>query len=426
MTRDGNAKIRFLLKRTIRPFLRFLRPFPGRSLRRLPAITLALALAACERGFETGEEDGSGGEAAPATVADWPLFRGDPEMRGVSPESIAPPLRAAWKYEPPVAEGKRRPPIDATPVVAGGRVFVGSQDGNVHALDLADGSLAWTFQADGPVIAPAAALGDRVFVGDTHGFVYALSAADGEELWRFETGGKIEGGINTLEREGEPTRVFVGSHDYFLYCLDAADGKELWKGETGNYVVATPSLVRSGDGRVDLAFGGCDGLLHILPADGKGGKREIEIGAYVANSSAVRDGICYVAHNGGEVLAIDIASGETAWKTATGNEFTASPAVDETRLYVAGPDKRLVAYDRVTGEEAWAFVAPRALSSSPLVSGGTIWQGGMDGRLYAVNREDGTESWSYDLGTQIKASPAASRGTLVVCGEDGVVYAFRK
>jgi len=387
---------------------------------------VAVVQVGCEKASEERGEDPGAATETPAVERDWPLFRGDAEMRGFTEEILTAPLKVAWNFAPPVEEGKRRPPIDASPVIAGGRVFVGSQDGNFYAIDLKTGASIWTFKAEGPIIAPAAVLGDRVFFGDTYGFVYALGAADGKEAWRFETEGKIEGGINTLTLDGQPDRIFVGSHDFFLYCLNAASGEVLWKHETGNYVVATPSMVRSADGGIDLTFGGCDGLLHVLPAKGEGAKREIEIGAYVANTSAVRDGICYVAHNGGEVVAIEITSGETVWKTKTGIEYTASPAVDEKRLYVAGPDKRLVAYDRVTGEEVWAFVAPRALSSSPLISGDLIWQGGMDGRLYAVKREDGTESWNYDLGTQIKASPAASRGTLVVCGEDGVVYAFAK
>lgn len=423
MSDAGNPKIRLLLERSVHPG-------SERILRAIFAVGLLVGIAslsACGGGKETAEAEDAPAPAEETVVADWPLFRGDPEMQGATPETIVPPLELAWSYEPPVEEGKRRPPIEAGPVVMDGKIFVGSQDGHFYAVDLEAGGPLWSFKADGPIIASAAVLGDRVFFGDTHGIVYALAVGDGAEHWRFETEGKIEGGINTLAGGGEePDRIYVGSHDYFLYCLDGSTGAELWKAETGNYVVATPSLVRSADGSLDLTFGGCDGLLHVLPADGVGDKREIEIGAYVANTSAVRDGICYVAHNGGEVVAIDISSGETVWTTKTGIEYTASPAVDETHLYVAGPDKRLVAYDRVTGEEAWAFLARRSLSSSPLLSAGVVWQGGNDGRLYAVDRKTGEELWSYELGAQIKASPAASRGTLVVCGEDGVVYGFRK
>ena len=229
--------------------------------------------------------------------------------------------------------------------------------------------------------------------------------------------------MNILISE-EASRVFIGSHDYFLYCFDAESGAVLWKEETGNYIVSTPSIVNSG-GTEAVSFGGCDGLLYILPVDGQGAGREVEVGSYIANSAAVRDGIAYLAHNGGEVIAINVATGEEVWKNVTGAEYIASPAVDESHVYVAGPDKRLVAYDRVMGKESWAFRAPRSLDASPVIAGDTIWQGGMDGRLYAVNRQDGKELWNFEIGSQIKASPAVSRGTLVVCGQDGVVYAFR-
>ena len=386
--------------------------------------TFAILLIGCGKDHDDGA-DTSPAEEAQRGESDWPLFRGDAEMKGVSPEAIVPPLNLAWSFEPPVEEGKRRPPIEATPVVSDSRVFVGSQDVKFFALNLSNGELLWTFEAEGPITAPAAVLGSRVFFGDTYGFIYALDVNTGKELWSHETEGKIEGGVNTLELESGDSRVFIGSHDFYLYCFDAESGEVLWKHETGNYVVSTPSMIRSGENTA-IAFGGCDGLLHVIPADGEGEKREIEVGAYIANTSAVSDGICYIAHNGGEVIAIAIDSGETVWKVSTGVEYTASPAVDAENLYVAGPDKRLVAYDRVDGTERWAFLAPRALSSSPVVSGGVVWQGGMDGRLYAVDRASGIETWSFDVGTQIKASPAASRGVLVVCGEDGVVYGFTK
>lgn len=381
--------------------------------------------AGCERG---GGEAGSPEEAADKAaeeVFDWPLFRGDAEMQGVAREVLEAPLELAWSYEPPAEDGRRRPPIEASPVISDGVIFVGSQSGDFLALDLESGELKWRFEAEGPISAPGAAFDGQVFFGDTHGFVYALDAATGEERWRFETEGKIEGGINVLPEIQGKTGVFVGSHDYFLYCLDAATGEVIWKHETGNYVVATPSVIHAG-GERSVSFGGCDGLLYLIAADGTGESREIEIGSYIANTSAVRDGIVYVAHNGGEVIAIDVASGEEVWRLTTGVEYTASPAVDESRLYVSGPDKRLVAIDRVTGEEVWSFLARRGFDSSPVVSGDIVWQGGMDGRLYAVNRNDGTELWQFELGAQIKASPAVSRGMLVLCGADGLVYAFRK
>ena len=74
------------------------------------------------------------------------------------------------------------------PTVAGGRVFVGSQNGTVYALDAKTGCIHWTFSASGGVrtaVAVAPAGGSRlvVYFGDTAANAYALDAATGRTLW---------------------------------------------------------------------------------------------------------------------------------------------------------------------------------------------------------------------------------------------------
>ncbi|MCB1230641.1 MAG: PQQ-like beta-propeller repeat protein [Verrucomicrobiae bacterium] len=365
--------------------------------------------------------------AKESAVHDWPVFRGDPEMQGIAHESLAPPLEIAWTFEPPVEEGRKRPPFKASPVIADGRVFVGGQDLKFYAIDLDTGESVWTFDAEGPVTAPAAVAQGKVFFGDTYGFVYALDIATGQEIWRLEADDKVEGGPNVLEITDPETkqkewRVFFGSHDFNLYSVVAETGEIRWKHETDNYIMSTPSIEAS---LPAITFGGCDGIYHILSAATGEPLHEVELGQYVANSSAIRNGIAYVAHYGGEVVAVQIDSGEIVWKTVTGVEYHGSPAVTETRVIVPGTDKRLAAYDRVTGDEVWSFQGRRDFEASPLVTDGAIWIGGMDARLYAINPEDGAELWNFDLGAQMLASPALSNGTLVICGEDGVVYGFR-
>lgn len=100
---------------------------------------------------------------ASSPVYDWPLFRGDPEMQGVTKEIIAPPLKLAWSHEPEVEEGKRRPPIEASPVISDGVVFVGTMGGDFLAVDLKTGEQKWMFKADGPVMAPAGVSGESLF-----------------------------------------------------------------------------------------------------------------------------------------------------------------------------------------------------------------------------------------------------------------------
>ena len=52
--------------------------------------------------------------------------------------------------------------------------------------------LLWTFKAAGPVKSSPAIVQGRVFIGSDDGNVYALALADGKKVWAFKTGGEIE------------------------------------------------------------------------------------------------------------------------------------------------------------------------------------------------------------------------------------------
>jgi polyvinyl alcohol dehydrogenase (cytochrome) len=72
------------------------------------------------------------------------------------------------------------------PTSFAGKLFVGSEDGTVYALDSATGCLWWRFRASATV-KTAISVGEKgttAFFGDTNGFVYALKVADGSVVWK--------------------------------------------------------------------------------------------------------------------------------------------------------------------------------------------------------------------------------------------------
>src|SRR4051812_32072711 len=79
------------------------------------------------------------------------------------------------------------------PAVAGGRVFVGSDNGFVYALDAVSGCAYWSFEAQAGV-RTAISIGSiggagrparhAVYFGDLRGNVYAVDAESGEQVWR--------------------------------------------------------------------------------------------------------------------------------------------------------------------------------------------------------------------------------------------------
>jgi outer membrane protein assembly factor BamB len=64
--------------------------------------------------------------------------------------------------------------IDGSPVVVGKRVFFGSADGKIYALDRTSGKELWQFTAGGAVNTSPAVAEDRLVIGNDAGNLYCF------------------------------------------------------------------------------------------------------------------------------------------------------------------------------------------------------------------------------------------------------------
>jgi outer membrane protein assembly factor BamB len=76
--------------------------------------------------------------------------------------------KEVWSF---ATDGK----VDSSPVVAGSRVYFGSQDGNLYVLDLA-GMEVQRLKLDGPISASPAVSDGCLVIGTERGTVYCLGA----------------------------------------------------------------------------------------------------------------------------------------------------------------------------------------------------------------------------------------------------------
>jgi len=162
---------------------------------------------------------------------------------GLAADSV-PRLALKWAFAFPDTSTLR-----SQPAVYRGRVFVGSQDGSVYALDAVSGCVHWSTTVQSQVrsgISTGEIAGNpAIFFGDSAGFVYALDGATGKQLWRmrpdehpastvtatpvFHQGRLYVGAASREEAlsvaSGYMCCTFRGSES----ALDAATGKVLWK-----------------------------------------------------------------------------------------------------------------------------------------------------------------------------------------------------
>jgi polyvinyl alcohol dehydrogenase (cytochrome) len=138
----------------------------------------------------------------------------------------------------------------AQPTTAGGRVFVGSQNGTVFALDAKTGCIRWTFAAAGGVrtaiVVVANEAGKRIaYFGDTAANAYALDAETARLLWVRKVddhplaritgspavrGNRVYVPVSSYEEsQGADPQYACCTFRGSVAALDAATGAVVWK-----------------------------------------------------------------------------------------------------------------------------------------------------------------------------------------------------
>ncbi len=305
--------------------------------------------------------------AAPL-LADWPTYLHDASRVGHTQQPLATPLQPRWTFASPVAPDLAWPGEDGREIegmvlenrirfddvfhtaIAGGRVYFGSSvDGRLYCQDLATGKELWAFFTDGPIrLAPMIADG-KIYVGSDDGHAYCLDAATGALVWRLRAGPDDERVLargRMISRWPIRTGVLVDDgvaffgagvfpHEkVFVHAVEAATGKVIWKNDTisqqdagrsdlspQGYLLATKDLLFVPSGRaLAMAFDRHTGKPVNKPSPGW----RSDAGGQIGGSQAmlVDDQILAVGEH--QVLALDQKTGKTGYAWFRGTQMTFS------------------------------------------------------------------------------------------------------
>lgn len=337
-------------------------------------------------------------------------------------------------------------PIRSTPAVAGGRVYVGSAGGWLHALDRLTGEERWRYRAGAAVHGSPAVWGGSVYVTDLESTLHAVDARTGEERWTLETGpilpfpwghesGDIYVSSPTLARIQDRQLLYFGAGDGRLYAVSPRSGETLWSLETGGRIRSTPAVaegivvVGSADGRVYAADAATGELLWRHATRGA----ELRSGEFgfdrrtIQSSPAIVDGRVHVGARDGFLYALDLTTGERLWDFDHEVSWVnGSPAVAGGRVFVGTSDGQFVqAVDAATGEELWRRDSQGIVWTSPAVVDGTVIFAEGAGRIRALDPATGESLWATRLPQNLWSSPVVSDGVLYIGTHGGGMYALR-
>ncbi len=342
----------------------------------------------------------------------WPGFGGNPGNTGLSTRftgQVDGRNHRSW--------GHTHPFLSSPAVSADSRVFIGSDDGYLHAFDYDTNFVnRWSFETGGTVVSsPALDPHGNVYFGSNDRNLYALDSG-GRKLWEFETRGAVTSSPG-ISADGV---VYVGSRDGHVYAVNP-DGTERWSHPTNSPITSSPAI--GVDGTVYIGTSGGD----LLALSGSGGslRWRFETGGEIHSSPAVSpNGTIYFGSSDHKIYALNLRGGYL-WHFTTDGPIRSSPSVGKDEVvYFGSDDGHLYAVDE-RGELIWKFSTGGPVEASPaLGADGTVYFGSHDGFAYAVN-SDGTEKWRTDMGGTVVSSPAIGcHGTVFMASTRGMLFAF--
>lgn len=297
------------------------------------------------------------------------------------------------------------------------------------------GKLKWTFPAEGPIDSSPAIYKGVIYVGSDDANLYAINERNGSMLWRATLGGKVKSSPAVTD-----SIIVVGCEDQYVYGLIPSTGQVKWKVRTNDRVSSSPALY---DGIA--YFGGWDGQVYAVNVDSGSIKwvypgpapDQVDTGAGIAKpgagigritgSPALAPGMVLVASQEGYVYALNSNDGKVIWRYKTSGKILGSPMIMDGTVYIGSWDKNLYALDLASGATRWKFAGQESFSIAPTGAEGKVYAGNDDHIMYCLNAASGKVLWKTTIFSPVPllSSSPAIVGKMMYCGSpDNSVYAI--
>ncbi|HAS63255.1 MAG TPA: outer membrane protein assembly factor BamB [Vibrio sp.] len=285
-----------------------------------------------------------------------------------------------------------------SPQYAYGKVFVASRNGEVKALDPENGKALWAIDLEEDTSARLsggiAAAYDKLFIGSENGEVLAINQETGELLWRTPVQGEVLSTPATDEN-----LVMVHTTEGVLVALEQQTGIQKWaistevptltlRGTSAPITVSGGVFWGTANGRLAAAIVQRGQLIWQQPIGTPKGATEIDRIVDVDASPMLMGSTLYVVGYNGQLTAIDLRSGQPAWKRTYSS--ATDIANDGSRVFLVTDKDHLVAVDARSGTELWTNKQlEHRLVTAPKVIGDYLVVGDSEGYLYWVDRSSG-------------------------------------
>ncbi|WP_026970952.1 outer membrane protein assembly factor BamB [Aliagarivorans marinus] len=351
--------------------------------------------------------------------------------------------RISWQVS--VGKGVKDYYSQLTPLVAYDTLFAAERFGKVQAYDLS-GKLLWTqdlskvesnnqFRGNtnnARISGGLVGAYQRVYLGTENADVFALDAETGEIVWQAQVSGEVLSAPAV-----DDSIVAVQTANGRLVALDAHTGEQLWESviDLPNLMLRSASsplisagavIVGRADGRVGLYLQQNGQLMFEYTLAQSRGATEIDRLVDVDSTPVLVGSQLYgVAYNG-NLVSVDLRSGAEAWRQS----YSAYQdlLVSGSRIYLSDMKDYLFSVDRRQGEQQWSQQALSYRQLTPVaIDGDYLMVGDSEGYLYWLDRSNGQFVSKTRLDKSgLYSRPIVSGDNVFVQARNGKLYALER
>lgn len=376
---------------------------------------LFLTLTACSSFIETTK---SASKSFESSVIDMMDPYGNDELErakvleDISNEVV---ISKVWQNKP--SEGQKEKFLKLEMAVSNGTIFMADDQGLVVALDQQTGNKIWEVETNLPISGAIEVGADNLFFGTTDAEVVALKLSDGDTVWTSQ----VSSEVLSIPRFSDGF-VIVRSIDGAISALDASDGKEVW-----SYIRDVPALSLRGTSSPVIKSGGVitgyangklvvlrlkDGLqiweTSVAVPRGRGAlTRMVDVDA----DPLAGERFIYAATFNGGVVAVDVRTGEIAWRRSEVSSFKKMVA-DWVSVFVVDVENHVWSVDQSDGSVNWLQDQLEHRQLTPLAkTGDYLLTADFEGYLHVLSAYDG------HLMARLKVSSAAITAAPLIAGD---------
>ena len=331
------------------------------------------------------------------------------------------------------------------PAIADNRVYSASRDGYVIALDVSSGDQVWKtdlsdvnnergfFDSRQPALLAGGPItgNDKVYIGSENGEIFALDASSGELVWQAKVKGEV------LAAPAFDSNVLVvNTASGVMQAFNGDNGEELWsveqdvpplslRGISAPVITGGGVVVGSASGTVGVYLLDKGQVGWVTEVGEATGSTEFQRVIDVDSAPLIFGENIYSVSSRGNLVSIELRSGRVLWKRQYSSYRQLS--LSGNTLFLTNLRGHVYAIDRINGLERWSNLSLTNRGvTGPAVIKSYVVVGDLEGYLHWLDQETGEIVARHHVdGSGIYSTPTVANDIIYGQSRDGDIQAIQ-